>query len=251
MGWNHQLGRCLAVLPSSFTKNTLDESMKLIQRSLKLILILQEFHFPLELPNSNLEKNNLQRGGSFSHSFQLWLKVSLQKNQLKECKPCKMLFVPSFLFKLGSNLGKSKHIHTIWEERIEKKNNLWYWICVWDQGVFSKEWTRFLFKLCVFCSCCTWWKLHVAMWSGAPWNPHALCAGPKALHRNCCPCCTMLHRCEPHWVAPKKNVRLAAKCFQSNGKWFWKPAGKVQYISWWFTAPKLNKQIWACFLWWG
>lgn len=179
------------------------------------------------------------------------LRYPCKKINWRNANPAKCSFVPSFLFKLGSNLGKSKHINTIWEERIEKKNNLWYWICVWDQGVFSKEWTRFLFKLCVFCSCCTWWKLHVAMWSGAPWNPHALCAGPKALHRNCCPCCTMLHRCEPHWVAPKKNVRLAAKCFQSNGKWFWKPAGKVQYISWWFTAPKLNKQIWACFLWWG
>ena len=131
----------------------------------------------------------------------------MQKNSWGNTNPVKCSFVPLFLFKLGSNLGKSKH-HL---RRANRKKNLWYWLCV--------------FKVCVFCSCCTWWNLHVAMWSGAPWNPHALCAGPKALHRNCCPCCTMLHRCEPHWVAPKKNVRLVARCFQSNGKWFWKPAG--------------------------
>ena len=96
--------------------------MKLIQRSLKLILILQEFHFPLELPNSNLEKNNLQRGGSFSHSFQLWLKVSLQKNQLKECKPCKMLFCSFVPFQTGVKPRKKQtHKHHLRRANRKKK----------------------------------------------------------------------------------------------------------------------------------
>lgn len=166
-----------------------------------LPLGIAEFQFGKKSPSKGLN-----RTATVSN---YGLRYLCRTNSWGNTNPAKCSFVPLFLFKLGSNLEKSKH-HL---RRANRKTTLWYWICVWDQGVFSKEWTRFLFKVCVFCSCCTWWNLHVAMWSGAPWNPHALCAGPKALHRNCCPCCTMLHRCEPHWVSPKKKRATCGKVF--------------------------------------
>ncbi len=133
-------------------------------------------------------------------------KASMQKKiNWGNTNTAKCSFVPLFLFKLGV---KTREQNNIWEGPMYI--TCWYWstcgIRSFLEGMnkilVQSVSSAVLYLMEPLCG-------HV---SGAPWNLHALCVGPKALHRNCCPCCTMLHRCKPHWVAPKNSLRLAARC---------------------------------------
>lgn len=147
---------------------------------------------------------------SNSHSFQLWLKVSMQNKQLREYKPCKMLFCSFVPFQTGVKPRKKQTPF----EKSESKNNL----VILNLRVGSRSFLKGMNKILVQ-SVCVLQLLHLM----EPSCGHVI----RCALKPSCPLCRaqsppqkllpLLHYAAPVWtalgVAKKKTCDLRQGVF--------------------------------------